>query len=168
MTAESTLKDFMRLTGLPVEGAVSGNVTVANNDGTASDFLDMVSEQTGSVWWFDGLSIRVEPRSSMRSVVMGTRGVDITTLEAAMSFVGLTNERFATRMSADGTLFNVIGPQGYVSAVENLLDEIIAARQTRRVGLPVVYRGEFEPVEEDDRPATQTAGSLRPRSTAER
>lgn len=165
MSAEQSLSDFSRLTGLPVEGVVAGTISVSNSQGTASDYLDRLAEQTGSVWWFDGLAIRIEPRAEMKSVVMGTRGIDITTLESAMSFVGLTNERFVTRMSQDGTLFNVIGPEGYVGAVEQLLDEIIAARKSRRTGLPVVYRGEFlDPEDDKKRAAAQTAGSIEPQT----
>lgn len=167
MDAAQALRDFSRLTGLPVEGQVAGRVTVIDAGGSASDFLDRFAEQTGSVWWYDGLTVKLEPLGSMRSIVIGTRGLDISTLDDAMSFIGLKTDRFTTRMSKDGTLFNVVGPAGYVSEVESLIEQIISARRTRRAGLPVVYRGEFA-ANRDERPASQTQNAPAARTASER
>lgn len=167
MDAAQTLRDFSRLTGLPVEGQVAGRVTVVDTGGTAADFLDSFADQTGSVWWYDGLTVKLEPLGNMRSVVIGTRGLDISTLDDAMDFVGLKTDRFTTRMSADGTLFNVVGPAGYVSEVESLIEQIITARKTRRAGLPVVYRGEFA-ANRDERPGPRTQAAPAAQTASER
>lgn len=143
MEAQEILADFSRLTGLPVEGAASGVVSVDNKGGTAADFLDSVAGQTRSVWWFDGLSIRIEERVNMRSAVISTRGLNMEMLTSALAFAGLQTDRFTTRISEDGNLLNVVGPDGYIIAVDSLLDQIISARKARRADLPVVYRGEW-------------------------
>ena len=154
MDARQTLDDFSRLTGLPVEADVSGLVSVNNEEGTVRDFLNGFAKKTRCIWWYDGFTIRLEPRANMRSVVIGTRGIDISTLSSTMDFVGLKENQFTTRMSPDGTLFNVVGPEGYVGAVEDLIDQIITARKSRREGLPSVYRGQFAS-NRNTAPATQ-------------
>jgi hypothetical protein len=143
MDATETLDYFSRMTGLPVDANVEGKVVTLNNmDGSVTDFLDTFADQTTCVWWYDGMRVRFEPLASMRSSIVGSRGLNIETLENAMSFVGLSNDKFETRVSDDGMLFNVVGPEGYITDVEELMGQIIHARKNRRAGLPIVYKGQ--------------------------
>ena len=142
MTAQTTLTDFGRHTGLPVfADDVSGTVTIENGRGTAETFLNAFAAQTASTWWSDGASIRIEPQTTIQRRVYAEANVAVEELRDAVTFLGLSAGPDSIQMSPRGRLVVVTGPASFVVAVEDVITQLNAALEAERVGLPNVIKG---------------------------
>jgi type II secretory pathway component GspD/PulD (secretin) len=137
VASETDLRDVLdalgRRLGLTVrmtEG-LGGTVTIDNAQGDVRGLLREVSAQTGTIWWFDGAILRVEPADGLVTELVPTQGLDRAALERELRLLQIYDPRFAMTFGGGGAILRITGPVGYVAQVRSLVETLDATRRRR-------------------------------------
>ena len=127
------MAEFAQRTLLPVSvsDALSGVVDVRNSSGTIGTFLNQIASKVQAVWWHDGIVLHLEPANSISSVYVDITDMPVEELEAQIAEFGLGWEAFPIRISGDGTLARVAGPESYVTQVKEVIERLVEMRRNR-------------------------------------
>jgi|GEM_PF-6900682 len=127
------MAEFAQRTLLPVSvsDTLSGIVDVRNSSGTIGTFLNQIASKVQAVWWHDGIVLHLEPANSISSVYVDIADMPVAELEGQIADFGLGWDAFPIRISADGTLARVAGPQSYVTQVTEVIERLVEMRRNR-------------------------------------
>ena len=149
---EEALRDFSRHTGLPVRlhEPVRGAVSLRNPDGTAEDFLTGLSAEGGLAWWFDGVTVHIEPTAKLTTVLLARPGIPADEVRRYLDALGVSSPKFPLKETHDGSVLRVAGPESFSNFVIDLIEKL-GGRGLRSsapgealassASLPRVYRG---------------------------
>lgn len=105
-----------------------GTVTVQNSAGTVENFLDLVAEEAGALWWFDGAVVTMEPQNAVSSVLIATGGYPENELRRHLSALGLAWPAFPIRVTEDDSLARISGPPSYLDQVSEAVERLVGSR----------------------------------------
>ncbi len=142
------MAEFSQRTSLQVNvsTALKGAVDVRNSAGTIGSFLDQVSSKSQAVWWHDGIVLHMEPATSIASAYVDVSDISIEDLTDQIDHMGLLWEDFPIRVSGDGSMARIAGPESYIRQVSEVVERLVDMKrnrpvQVRRSMQPRVYLG---------------------------
>lgn len=123
---KDVLTEFGRNVGLAVKVSdqVRGHLRGPLPIGTAEEFLARLCESYGLVWYFDGAVLYVGAKAEVKTelVDIGRWPPDeLKALPAKLEALGIADQRFPIRTTADAGVVSVSGPPPYVSRVREML-----------------------------------------------
>lgn len=133
MKVEEVMAEFAQRTLLPisVSEALDGLVDVRNSAGTIGTFLNQIASKVQAVWWHDGIVLHLEPANSISSTYVEISDMPIDELKGQIADFGLDWEAFPIRISSDGALLRISGPESYVSQVTEVVERLVELRRNR-------------------------------------
>ena len=133
MEIKEVMSEFAQRTLLPVSvsDALSGLVEVRNSSGTIGSFLNQIASKVQAVWWHDGIVLHLEPANSISSIYVDISDMPIDELKSQIDEFGLGWDAFPIRISADGSLARVAGPESYVTQVKEVIERLVEMRRNR-------------------------------------
>lgn len=126
--------DISERTGLMIStpDRLTGLVTLHGGDQTLRHALDAASNQTQTLWWFDGAIIHVEPTDSLLTELIPTADLTQVEIEDGLQSFGIDDSRFPIRLVAGASIARVTGPQGYVEQVRLIVEALVSNRPEQR------------------------------------
>lgn len=112
-------------------GDIDGNLSISNPDGTVADVLSAIENQTNVVWWFDGSSVRLEPRSALASSLIPLGEVTAYELDQELKSLNLEDDRFPVWPSVSGDFVRLVAPEGYVQEAEKVVTYLNASKSPK-------------------------------------
>ena len=139
----AVLQEMTQKTGVPVMTARNsgGRVSISNADGSLRSALDQVAVQGDVIWWFDGVAVHVEPSGAMTSRLIRLEGLSLDDLRQQMREIGLSDPQYPLHAGGTSGMVRIVGPQGYIDAVSELITHMADGREAPRRGLPRIIRG---------------------------
>lgn len=120
---KDVLIEFGRNVGVPVRvsdqvsGRVRGRLPVA----TAREFLNLLCERHGLVWYFDGAVLHIGAEAEVKTELINIGQLPTTELLAKLDTLGITDTRFPVRATQDAGIISVSGPPVFVTLVQQTL-----------------------------------------------
>lgn len=138
---QMVLTDLGRRAGIVVRvgNGVSGKVSIDNQGGSIGALLEEAVSQIGATWWYDGMVLYIEPQSSLSTALVVSHGLPLEVIEKEVAALSLKDSRFPLRTTADGSVIRVVGPEGMVNQVTQLISILIDTRRAL-TGTPVDKR----------------------------
>jgi type III secretion protein C len=163
---QTVLADLGLRAGIVVrtDEAVTGRVTIDNQQGTIGDLLEETLSQVGATWWYDGMILYVEPQASLTTALVVSHGLRLPIIESELEALSLSDTRFPLKTTADGSVIRVVGPRGMVDQVAQLINILIETRraltgtpQDTRLYSPRILRNSEPSTPLVDRPVASTS-----------
>jgi type II secretory pathway component GspD/PulD (secretin) len=126
------LIEFGRNVGVPIEvsdqikGRLRGRVTVS----TAEQFMKLVSDSYGLVWYYDGAVLHVSAENEVRTETLITGTVTAAALTQSLDRLGFSDQRFAIRSASNGVI-SASGPPAYIALVRQTIATITKSEEPR-------------------------------------
>ena len=120
---KSVLIEFGRNVDVPVEvsdqikGRLRGRLQVT----TAKEFLNMLCESYGLVWYFDGAVLHVHARTEVKTELVNIGRLSPDEVANKLNMLGIADPRFPVRSTPDAGVVSVSGPPSFVSLVRQTL-----------------------------------------------
>ncbi|CAB3773306.1 type III secretion system outer membrane ring subunit SctC [Paraburkholderia humisilvae] len=129
---KDVLRDFTASQGVTAQISpnVQGTVT-GQFDMPPQRFFDTLAATFGFVWFYDGSVLTIASPNELTRQVVTLRYATTSQLEATLSKMGLTNNRYPLNSSADAHAAVVTGPPQYVQLVSDVarqLDQSVASQ----------------------------------------
>jgi type II secretory pathway component GspD/PulD (secretin) len=130
---KDVLTEFGRNIGIPVRVSdqVSGRVRGRLPITTAPEFLNLLCERNGLVWYFDGAILHIGAEAEVKTELVNIGQLSANELLAKLDTLGITDPRFPVRATQDSGIVSVSGPPVFVSLVQQTL-----AAMTKTVAQP--------------------------------
>src|ERR1700744_1995578 len=130
---KDVLTEFGRNVGIPVRVSdqVSGRVRGRLPVTTASEFLNLLCERNGLVWYFDGAILHIGAEAEVKTELVNIGQLSANELLAKLDTLGIADPRFLVRATQDSGIVSVSGPPVFVSLVQQTL-----AAMTKTVAQP--------------------------------
>jgi type II secretory pathway component GspD/PulD (secretin) len=127
------LIEFGRNIGVPVRVSdeVSGRVRGRLPAATAREFLNLLCDRNGLVWYFDGAILHVGAEAEVKTELVNIGQLPATELLSKLDTLGIADPRFPVRATPDAGIISVSGPPVFVSLVQQTL-----AVMTKSAGQP--------------------------------
>jgi type III secretion protein C len=115
--------EFGRNIGVPVRVSdqVSGRVRGRLPPATAREFLNLLSERNGLVWYFDGAVLHVGAEAEVKTELVNIGQLPATEFLARLDTLGIADPRFPVRATQDTGIISVSGPPVFMSLVQQTL-----------------------------------------------
>jgi type II secretory pathway component GspD/PulD (secretin) len=134
---KDVLIEFGRNINIPVRvsdqlsGRIRGRLPVA----TAHEFLNLLCERSGLVWYFDGAVLHVAAEAEVKTELVNIGPLQTSELLAKLDTLGIADPRFPVRATQDAGIISVSGPPIFVSLVQQTLAAMVkSAAQPPREG----------------------------------
>jgi type III secretion protein C len=134
---KDVLIEFGRNIGVPaqVSDQVSGRVRGRLPLVTAREFLNLLCERNGLVWYFDGTVLHVGAEAEVKTELVNIGQLPATEFLARLETLGIADPRFPVRATQDAGTVSVSGPPVFVSLVQQTLAAMLkSAAQPPREG----------------------------------
>jgi type II secretory pathway component GspD/PulD (secretin) len=120
---KDALIEFGRNIGIPVRVSdqVSGHVRGRLPVATAREFLNLLCERNGLVWYFDGAVLHVGAEAEVKTELVNIGQLPANELLAKLDTLGIADPRFPVRTTQDTGIVSVSGPPVFVSLVQQTL-----------------------------------------------
>lgn len=144
VTMQSLAKELTQKTGIPVIGnrPSGGSFAVDNTGGSVRQLLDRLEADGRTLWWWDGGAIHFEAPDSITSTLIPLQGVSVDELIQQVSALGIDDVKYPIMSNPDARFVRVVGPQGYVDALRELIGNMGSANAPAMAGqMPVIIRG---------------------------
>lgn len=130
VTMQALAKELTQKTGIPVIAPQlgGGGFAVDNMNGTVRDLLDKIEADGRALWWWDGGAIRFEPADNTTSALIPLQGVTSDELLQQVAALGIDEVKYPIMSNPDARFIRVVGPQGYVESLRELIASIAASR----------------------------------------
>jgi type III secretion protein C len=130
---KDVLVEFGRNIGVPtrvsdqVSGRMRGRVPVSS----AREFLNLLCERNGLVWYFDGAVLNVGAETEVKTELVNIGSLPAGELLAKLDTLGIADQRFPVRTTLDAGIVSVSGPPAFISLVQQTI-----AAMTKSVAQP--------------------------------
>jgi type III secretion protein C len=120
---KSVLTEFGRNIDVPVDvsdqikGRLRGRLQVT----AAKEFLNMLCESYGLVWYFDGAVLHVNARTEVKTELVNIGRLSPEDVTDRLNTLGIADPRFPVRSTPDAGVVSVSGPPPFVSLVRQTL-----------------------------------------------
>jgi type II secretory pathway component GspD/PulD (secretin) len=120
---KDVLVEFGRNIGVPtrvsdqVSGRMRGRVPVTS----AHEFLNLLCERNGLVWYFDGAVLNVGAETEVKTELVNIGSLPAGELLAKLDTLGIADQRFPVRTTLDAGIISVSGPPAFISLVQQTI-----------------------------------------------
>ena len=120
---KEVLVEFGRNIGVPtrVSDQVSGRMRGRLPVTSAREFLNLLCERNGLVWYFDGAVLNVGAETEVKTELVNIGSTPAGELLAKLDTLGIADPRFPVRTTHDAGIISVSGPPAFISLVQQTL-----------------------------------------------